>query len=459
MARTNSKIDLTQGPIASRVLMFALPICLGSILQQLYGMVDTLVVGNFCGPISLAAVGTSSLPVEMFLCLFTGLGTGVTILVSQAVGSGDTQRLRSAVQSTVSFLYLCGIPLTILGLLFGHLLLALMQTPADTWDLAVDYTRILFLGTLGNLGYNVNAGILRGMGDSRSTLNFLIISCITNIVLDLLFVPVLGMGVSGAAWATIIAMYVSWITSMFYIRRKYPESGYVPFPRSFDKAGVGEIIRVGLPLGINSSIFSVGHLCLQAFINAQGSIFMAGCSVAGKVNSLATIAVQSLSSSCTSFAGQNLGARRYDRLAKGGWLIPLFAGLVSFTGCMIALIFLDPLLRLFNSDPAVLEMARLYCHLTLPMVWCYAVFSSMQNTVYGLGVMKYPTAISIMMLWVVRIPVAWAICTFGNGHYLPLSFPASFVAGMIGMSLFYCSPRWKEIRSNAKHMLEEKKVS
>lgn len=454
LGRSSAKIDLTQGPIISRVMMFALPICLGSILQQLYSTVDTLVVGNFCGALSLAAVGTSSQPVEIFLCLFLGLGTGVTILISQATGGGDQLKLKQVVQNANAFLYLCGIPVTLLGFLCSGLVLNLMQTPADTFDLAVSYTRITFLGTLGTLGYNINAGVLRGMGDSRSSLWFLLISCMVNIVLDLLFVAVIGIDVSGAAWATIIAQYVSWVCSMVYIRRKYPEIGYSPIPRTMDKAGLIEVARVSLPLGLNNSIYSVGHIFTQVFINAQGSVFMAACSVGGKINSLANIAVQSLSSACTSFSGQNLGARRYDRLAKGCWQIPLFSGLIAMVGGVLVSVFSDPLLRLFNSDPAVLEMSKHYVGIMLPSLWTFAVFSGLLNMVYGLGIMKYPTLVNIMMLWAVRIPATWLICTFGNGINLVYAFPISFVFGMLAMLMFFFTHRWKEIRTLAKHQLE-----
>ena len=220
------KIDMTKGPIIRLVLLFALPICLGSVLQQLYSTADAFVIGNFCSSFSLAAVGTGSQPVELLLCIFLGLGTGVSILVSQYTGRGDTASLKRTVSTAVSFLYLCAVPLTILGFFIGPWILRWMQVPQDTWDYAVTYLRILFLGTLGNMGYNLNAGILRGLGDSRSSLLFLLVSCGVNIFLDLIFVALFRMDVAGAALATIIAMFCSWIFSILYIRKKYPELNF-----------------------------------------------------------------------------------------------------------------------------------------------------------------------------------------------------------------------------------------
>ncbi|MGN1019505.1 MAG: MATE family efflux transporter [Aristaeellaceae bacterium] len=458
MQHKTAKIDMTQGRILPLVLRFALPLCIGSILQQLYSTVDMLVIGNFCGATALAAVGTSSQPVEMFLCLFMGLGTGVTILVSQATGGGDQARQQVVVRNATVFLYLCALPLTVLGVCFGPLLLRLMQAPADTWDMAVSYIRILFLGTLGNLGYNVNAGILRGVGDSNSSLLFLLISCLVNIVLDLLLVAGLGMDVSGAAWATIIAMYISWLISMAYIRRRYPELGYSPIPRGADPQALRDIARVSIPLGLNHSFYSVGHLFLQTLINAQGSIFMAACTVGAKVNGLANVAINALSSAGTTFAGQNLGAERYDRLARGGWRIPLFSGTVTLAVALLVVAFARPILSLFNDDPDVLALALRYVRLVTPSLSAFAVFNGIIAFVNGMGIMTYPTIVNILMLWAVRIPVAYLINAVGAGLYVMASFPISFVFGMLVMLCFFLTPRWRGIRKKARLQLSGQTV-
>ena len=206
---SSRKIDMTKGPIMRLIILFALPLCAGNILQQLYGTVDTMIIGNFCGSTSLAAVGTGTLPGELLLCFFLGFGTGVSILVSQYTGSGDTSNLKELAATAITFLFIGGAIISLLGFFLGPALLKLMQCPDDTWDQAVTYVRIIFVGCIGNLGYNMNAGILRGLGDSSSSLIFLVISCVINIVLDLVFVALLGMDVTGAALATIIAMLAS----------------------------------------------------------------------------------------------------------------------------------------------------------------------------------------------------------------------------------------------------------
>lgn len=447
---TAKKIDMTQGPIMKLVLLFALPICVGNILQQLYSTVDTLVIGNFCGSVSLAAVGTSAQPVEMLLCIFLGLGTGVSILVSQYTGSGDTNRLKEVIATATTFLYICAIPLSILGLFLGPAILKLMQVPDDAWNHAVSYIRIVFLGTLGNMGYNLNAGILRGLGDSRSSLLFLLISCIVNIVLDLLFVAVFGMDVAGAALATSLAMFASWFFSIIYIQKKYPELEFTLLPRHLNKQMLSSIIAVGLPLGLNNSIYSVGHILMQVLVNEQGSTFMAACSVATKVTGIANVAISSLSSAATTFSGQNLGAQNYVRLKQGSLRIPLFSGLITCTAGLLVTFFCRPILSLFTNDAAVLAMAVQYVQIVLPFTWVFAVFNGIISFINGIGEVRYPTVINILMLWAVRIPSAHLIARFIDGQYIMACFPISFTFGMIAMLAYYRTKRWKEIKRLAE---------
>lgn len=455
--QSSKKIDMTQGSIMKLVLLFALPICVGNVLQQLYNTVDTLIVGNYCGSVSLAAVGTSAHPVEMLLCIFLGLGTGVSILVAQCTGSGNTEKLKNVVATATSFLYMCAIPISILGVIIAPAILRLMQAPADAFEYAVSYVRIIFLGTLGNMGYNMNAGILRGLGDSRSSLIFLLISCITNIVLDLLFVVGFKMDVTGAALATSIAMYLSWFCSIIYIRKKYSELKFTFLPRHFSKDILKEVVQIGLPLGLNNSLFSMGHIAMQAVINAQGSAFVASCSVAQKLTGMANVAITSLSSAATTFAGQNLGAKNYSRLKKGGIQIPFFSGLITCTAGLTLLQFCRPILDLFTNDMEVLDLAVKYIQIMLPFTWCYAVLNGITCFANGVGEVRFPTIVNILMLWAVRIPVGYGIAYFFDGTYVTLCFPISFIFGMLAMLTFYFSKHWKEICQEAA--LEKQTVS
>ncbi len=443
----SKKIDMTTGPIMKNIILFALPITMGNILQMLYSIVDTLVVGNFCGSESLAAVGTSGQPVEILLCIFMGLGSGVSILVSQNMGRGNVEQLKKVTATAVSFLYLCAIPLTILGFFLCPLILRLIQVPEEAFDYAVSYTRIIFLATLGNIGYNMNAGILRGIGDSASSIYFLLISSITNIVLDLVFVVFFQMDVTGVALATAIAMYASWLFSAAYIRQKHDYIGFTFLPKTMNKEILKEIIQIGLPLGLNNSLYSVGHLLMQTLNNAQGYTFVAACSVATKITGIANMTIRSFASAATTFAGQNFGAKNYKRLQKGGFQIPFYSGIIT---CVLGLFFTlmcRPILSLFTPDLAVLELAVLYIRIVLPFTWCFSVLSCINNFANGLGAVTYPMIINLLMLFAVRIPSAYAIHYFIDGQYIMAATTISYIFGLIAMLFFYRSRKWKEIKT------------
>lgn len=440
------KIDMTTDPIMKNVFLFAIPIVLGNILQYLYTTVDTLVIGNYCGKTSLAAVGTSSQPVEMLLCIFLGIGTGVSILVSQYVGAKDMERMRRIVDTATFFVYACGIPLCVIGYFVTPLILRWMGVPEDTWGAAVSYTRIVFFGALGNIGYNMNAGILRGMGDSKASLWFLVVSCIANIVLDLLLVAGLGMDVGGAALSTTIAMYLSWIISIVYIRRKFPELELPYLPKRVDLNQLKQITAIGLPIGLNNSLYSFGHMAIQTLVNAQGSTFMAGTSVAGRVTGLANIAITALSSAATTFSGQNYGAGDFDRLRQGYIKIPVVSGMVTLAAGLCVISFRMPILRIFNKDEAVLLYASRYVVVMLLSQWIYAIFNGIICIVNGVGLIRYTTIVNLLMLWAVRIPSGYLITRFFDGTYVMLCFPISFCFGAIMMIGYYIfSKKWREI--------------
>ena len=445
----HQKLDMTQGPILRLVFLFALPIIGSNILQQLYTAVDTLIIGNFCGTLSIAAVGTSSQPVEAFLGVFMGIGAGVTVLVSLYTGSRDGKSLKNVVAASGTFTWIVSVPTAVIGFLLTPALFRLMQVPESAFPLAVIYARIVFLGLPGNMGYNMNAGILRGLGDSGSTFLFLIVSSAANVILDLLFVAGFSLDVGGAAAATSISMYLAWLASVIYIRRKYPDIGFRVLPSRPDGRAMRAILSYGLPHGLNNSLYSVGHIALQAAVNLQGADFMAGASVAGKVSGLVGITLTSFASAMATFTGQNYGAKYYARIVRGARQILLVS--TAFTIAVSAVLFVlaAPLTRLFTDDTQALRWAVLCLHIQLPFHWCYGVLNGIINLANGLGRVRFSTFVSLFMLWAVRIPVSWAIVLFGDGHYVNAGISISFAAGMLVSLLFFKTAAWKKIRAAA----------
>lgn len=407
---------------------------------------DTLVISKYCDYTALAAVGTSAQPVEVVLCLFLGIGKGVSILVSQYEGAGKHKKIQDVCRAAVTFAYLCGIPVGLIGILCTPWILRFMGVPADTWDAAVAYTRIVFCGTLGNIGYNMNAGILRGMGDSKASLWFLVASCVSNIVMDLAFVAGFGMDAGGVALATSIAMYISWLISVVYIMKKYPELDFAFLPRRFSGEEMKRVITVGIPIGLNTSLYSFGHMAMQTFVNAQGSVFMAGASVSGRITNLTNVAINALSSAATTYSGQNYGAQKYDRPRQGYLRIPLVSDDITLTFGLALRLIRTPLLLFFNQDPQVLIYADRYVVILLLSQWVFAIFNTITCFVNGVGKVRNTMVVNLMMLWAVRIPAAYIISHFFDGTYVMVSIPISFCFGLLCMLGYYIfSPRWKEI--------------
>ncbi|MBQ3706026.1 MAG: MATE family efflux transporter [Clostridia bacterium] len=446
--RKDRVIDMTYGPILRKMLLFALPLVLGNMLQQLYTTVDTLVIGQYCGTASLAAVGTSAQPVEVVLCVFLGIGTGVSILISQAIGAADPKRTEELCRTAVSFVWIFGILVSVVGILAAPLILRWMQVPEDALPLAVTYVRIVLAGSLGNIGYNMNAGILRGMGNSTATLNFLLVSCVVNIVLDVGMVAGLGMDVTGAALATSIAILASWGVSILYIRRRYPQLNFPIFCTDLKGDQLKAIIRIGLPIGLNNSLYSLGHLALQTLVNSQGAVFMAGQAVSGRITGMASIANSGLGAAATTFAGQNYGAKNYSRLRQGHLKIPIAVGAISLSCGLLFLLIRSPLLRFFTSDETVLMYATRYTSVQLVSFWMFAVFNTMLCIVNGTGRVRYTTIVNLLMPWAVRIPSAYMIRAWFDGTWIMLCFPISFFFAMCCMFGYYAfSKEWKRIIS------------
>lgn len=439
----NNQINaMTEGNPFNLILTFAFPMFIGNIFQQLYNMVDSIVVGNYVGKIALAAVGTGFPIIFLMASLFIGLGMGATILISQYIGAGDYENVRKTSQTIYTAMLLSSIPISMLGIIFCEPILLLINTPLDVLPMAKQYMLIIFAGMIGSFGFNINAGILQGFGDSKSSLLFLAIATVINIVLDLLFVMVFGWDVPGVAIATIIAQTFSWIFGIIYMKRKYDVLKFKISRFYFDMGIFKKILKLGLPSGIQMSLFSVGVMSMQSLVNGYGADFMAGFNAANKIDTFAFMPIQSISNALTTYTGQNIGAGRLDRVHKG-----TVTGItVSVTISLLALIIIPlgpSMLRLFNSEAGVIDAGMIYLNNVMPLYVLLSILFTLNAVVRGAGESIIPMVSSLTSIWLGRIPSAYYIAANLGKEYLFYSYGIGWVLGMLITGTYYVTGRWK----------------
>ena len=435
--------NMTVGSPAGHIFYFALPLLLGSFLQQLYNMVDSWVVGNYAGDASLAAVGVGYPVIFMFTSLFMGLSGGGTVVIAQFYGAGNMGRVRDAVDTVYTAFMASAIPITLLALGLVKPVLLLMQVQADAWAESWLYLTVVSAGLVGAIGYNLNAGILGGLGNSRTTLLFLAISSVMNIVLDLVFVLGLGMGVLGVALGTIISQAFSWLFGLFYINRRYPAIAIRPFCRRFDRALFRQIMGIGLPAGIQMSLVALGAMVVMSKINSFGKEFAAAYNVGSKLDSLAFLPVQSLSNAVTAFVGQNTGAKRPDRVRRG--IRMTVAASVVWSAVMLVLIPLGPTLVGFFSDtPAVIHSGTVYLRCIMPFYVLFSVMFCLNNAMRGAGDSLFPMLDVIFSLILVRVPAVYWFADHYGPDYMYYGVGVGWCVGFTLSVVYYLSGRWKQ---------------
>lgn len=444
MVNDHSALDMTQGKPMGLILKFALPLLVGNIFQQLYNMVDSMVVGRFVGSAALAAVGTAFPILFLLSSIFLGLGMGAMVVISQYIGAGDRDSVAKAVDTIYSAMQIVVLPLTVVGMLLCGPLLRLIQVPAEAFDGAYVYCMVAFAGVVGMLGLNLNAGIMQGLGDSRTTLIFLAVACVINIVLDLAFVILLPWGVFGVALATVIAQICSWVFGVIYINRKYPFIRIKLFRFHIDRALLKQILRLGIPSAVHQCQFSVAILLMQILVNGVGTDFMAGFSAANKIDTFAFMPIQSFGSALTAYVGQNMGAGRLDRVRHGlRSTMALSVGTSLVLGWLVIL-FRRPLLSIFNSEPAVLAGGEAYLLRVLSLMFLFAIMFTLDSTLRGAGSTVVPMVTSIVALWGVRLPAAYLLAYFVGPEQLYWGFPLGWVVGITISSIAYFRGKWKD---------------
>lgn len=395
--------NLTEGNIFKKITFFAFPIFLGNLFQQLYNIVDSLVVGNVVGKEALAAVSSTGSLVFLIVGFINGIFVGASVITSRYFGAKDEEKLSIAIHTTIAFGIIAGIIVTVFGMAFTPWFLKLMGTPDDVFADAVIYLRLYFAGGIGIVMYNTCMGIFQAVGDSKHPLYYLIIAAITNTILDLLFVAVFDFGVSGAAIATVISQFVS--AGLGFIKLTRVDGWHKVYINKIkiDGKTLKSLIQMGLPTGVQNSVIAFANVIVQSSINQFGSVAMAGSGSYSKLEGFAFLPITSFSVALTTFIGQNLGAKQYKRAREGARFgIIASISLAEIIGLLIW-IFAPPLIGIFNSEPDVVEVGVLRARITSLFFFLLALSHCLAGILRGAGKTKIPMYVMLISWCLIRI--------------------------------------------------------
>ena len=435
--------DLTEGKEAKLIFNFAVPMLLGNVFQQLYNMVDSAIVGNFIGKEALAAVGASFPIVFTLISLIIGIATGAMVVISQYFGAKDIEKVKRMIETFYIFVFFASIVITATGLIFSEEIFRLMQLPEEIMPQALTYLNIYMLGMISFFGFNGTSAILRGLGDSKTPLYFLMISTVINIGLDLLFVVVFEWGIAGVAIATIIAQSGAFITAVLYLNRFHEVIDIRILRMRFDRELFRKSLNIGVPTGLQHTFVSLGMLAIMGIVNTFGTNVIAGYSVAIRLDSLAVMPAMIFSGALATFVGQNLGANKQHRVKSGLISTILMSVTISIVVTAVMLLGGRYLMGLFTSDENVIQIG--YQYLTIVSIF-YVVFSIMfaiNGVMRGAGDTLIPMFITLFSLWVIRIPSAYLLSQKFGADGIWWAVPLGMITGMILSYFYYLTGRYK----------------
>lgn len=439
--KTNDKVQnkITEGVIWKQLLLFFFPILFGTFFQQLYNAADAMIVGRFVGKEALSAVGGGTgTVIQVLVGFFVGLSSGATVIISQYYGAAKKDMVEYAVHTSIAFSILAGLVMMAGGILAAPAALRAMDTPADVLGPSIVYIRIYFVGIVGNLIYNMGAGILRAVGDSKRPLYFLIASCLTNILLDVLFVVVLHMGVAGAALATILSQALSAVLVIIVLMRTRDMHHLNLRSIRLDGRMLNRIIRIGFPAGLQSIMYSSSNVIIQAGVNSLGTDTVAAWTAYSKIDSVFWMIVSAFGISVTTFVGQNYGAGRQDRVHKG---VKVCMGLTFGATFLISFLLYHwgvYCYELFTEDPAVVEIGIGMMRYLVPVYFTYVSIEILSGALRGVGDCWIPMLLCCVGVCVLRIVwIAAAVPLRRDIYNIMFSYPLTWVVTSILFVVYY----------------------
>ena len=444
MLRLGQTGDITQGVIWKQLLAFFFPLWFGTFFQQLYNTVDTVVVGRFVGKTALAAVGSTSVIVNLTVGLFTGLAAGAVVVIAQRYGARMGEEVHRSVHTTMLLSILMGAFFMVLGFFITPWALRTMHTTQDALPGAILYLRVYFLGMIPNLVYNMGTAVLRAVGDSRRPLYFLMAASLCNIVLDLLLVVVFRLGVLGVAIATVISQLLSAILVVLSLMRAHG-APFQLFPRelAFHSQPLRAILQVGVPTALQSVMYNTSNLVIQTSINSFGTDAVAAWTAYGKMDVIFWMTITAMAQSVTTFAGQNYGAGKYDRLKKGVLVSVGMSALITLFISTLMVLFARPILTIFTPDHDVLEIGVAMVRFLAPSYITYILIELTSGAIRGAGKSLVPTLITVFGVCGLRL--LWLFTVVPAHHTIEMveaSYPITWAVTSIALLIYYRFGRW-----------------
>ena len=442
--RKRREIDLTQGRISTQMIHFFIPIFCGIFFQQIYITADAIIIGKVISSDALAAVGCTGAFLNLLIGFFMGIGSGATVVIAQYFGAHEYDQVRKATHTALVLAASLGLAFTVIGFLISPWLLTILKTPAAVFDMSVQYLQVYFFGMLPSMLYNMGSGILRAVGDAKRPVYILITTAIINIILDLLFTAGLQMGVRGAALATVLSQFLAMFLVLLCMYREKDLPVQLHF-RELKPDGrlLLRIIRIGLPTGLQSTMFDLSNLLIQASVNLLGPNTMAAWTAYTNISLIFWMTISAMGTTVTTFAGQNFGAAKLDRLHQGIKTGMLLATGVCFIISVFSVVFRYPLSRLFLDDPEIVATCMHMLLFLSPTYILYMFIEIYSGMIRGVGEALIPMIITGLSICVFRVFWVLVVLPFnGSLDMICLSYPISWALGSFAFFLYYKKGTW-----------------
>lgn len=442
MSTRRNEMDMTHGPLAKKILLFALPLAMSSILQQLFNAADLAVVGRFTNAQAMAAVGSNSSVIGLLVSLFTGLSVGANVVVANILGSGKREKINDAVHTIISVALISGIFLLIAGILVAHPILKLMGAPEDVINLAVVYLRIYFCGMPAIMLYNFGSAILRSKGDSKRPFFSLTLAGVVNVILNLIFVVGFHLHVIGVALATVLSNCLSGGLTVYYLLHEKDEFKLELRKLRIRSEFLQGVVKVGLPAGLQGMVFSLSNVVIQSAVNSFGADCIAGMTAAQNFDFISYCLLNAFAQTCVTFTSQNFGARDPDRCKKV-WSLSMGMGIgVDILLILVMQLFKHQLILLFTSDPNVIRYAMVRFNYALIVHFLCGTYEITGGALRGMNRSMVPAVISVLGTCAVRLLyVFFVFPLFNTPEVLILVYPVTWVITGISMNVAYFAAR------------------